>query len=1158
MTQPLIMGSTDRPSTNRLSGPVTPYVKPYTLADQIGAQFKLENTIGSTAVYLQDRTVFGFEDDPDWQAEAWLDENYKDASPEERFAVWGAIHDSNSQADAEQKMAVAREFKKAREIRDTMGTWDSLWTGALAGITDPITLATLAIPVGAATTAGRGALKIGGLVTAESAALEVALHTQQDARTLKESALNVTANAILGGVVGSFGGAVANSRIKRDEARDAIRRGLDEDAIEIDDINAEIGSDFGSIEELDAALAQSELSGAAIIRNTKTSKWNPTLRGATNEYSMNVRGVWQQIASNSFLTRQAKEGEVGTASMSSATTAIETATGRFSGRQHTVLLDALKEWNRGKSIGQRAEDKLRGWDAFLEEVGMGFRTFGDEASEKLPDWQKKMYGDLIKIQKDYESLLSRKGFIDQLTYVRTLPATRNAKTGKLETKQIEKNVVDLERTEASLAKSKRRLDEAKIAIFKKQQKIADDARKVKRKKRKALDPNAKPKKTPAEQIEAIQGRMQRLEDDIETKTAWLKLIKRYKNGDQTAASEILERIHGERRYQTQSWNKTSVMKDKDGWKSAVANAEKAWYNNQISKYGPDTAMGRQFRRDLGNLDIGSKAYDDRLEEIYKELSEDNNPLTLGGFDNKGSKGPSQTKARVLKIDQTMMVDYLKNNFMDLNNSHYSSVLPDLELRSRGLDKEGLEKIEKLIKKEYSLHRERARAAGDVDLINNLDKSETEALKDINHGIDLIRNEQYDNITQMTRDVTFVISQFNATRQLGTMLIASLGDIAGVVAKTGIKNIAKAVAPTLRGFNKVIKDSTRSEIREMVGIMEMVSASRVHALNSSAELGVNQTAWARLAGRVSKSFYKASGILWWNQAVKEMAILGYSSRILEVNPRGMSKTDLAWFARDGMDRKKLEAIHNLYKRYPVPSEYDVKVINTGKIYEEFAKSKGDPQITADARLADEWNALLTKHANRSVVTPEAGDLPRWMATSPAMKLVGQYKGFGSSSINKTTIPMAQGIAMGDAHMAFGFLGLTVMGTGTYMLRQKLYDRPMSDQWQTLAYEGLLRGGALGLYSDAISMSQEVSNNWFTLGEKLGIQGASKYYSRSIVQDLFGPTVGLAEDIGSSVNAASRWMSGETLSDSDRARGLRMLPFNNLFYLRAVTENWDKFQ
>ena len=199
------------------------YVKPYTLGEQIGAQFKLENTIGSAGVYLQDRTIFGFEEDPEWQAEEWLEENYKDASPEDRFRVWGAIYDSVSQGDAEQKLAVEREYQEARRIRDTMGTWTSLWTGAIAGITDPITLATLAVPVGSVANAGRGAAKIGGLVTAESTALEGILHLQQDERTLKESALNITANAILGGVVGGIGGSLKRSQFDRDEASEAIR-----------------------------------------------------------------------------------------------------------------------------------------------------------------------------------------------------------------------------------------------------------------------------------------------------------------------------------------------------------------------------------------------------------------------------------------------------------------------------------------------------------------------------------------------------------------------------------------------------------------------------------------------------------------------------------------------------------------------------------------------------------------------------------------------------------------------------------------------------------------------------------------------------------------------------------------------------------------------
>ena len=1082
------------------------------LSEQMAAQFKLENLVGSTYTTYKDRPFAGFEEDPEWNPAVYMDENFGDLDEDEYIRKWSLIHDTNSEADANSRLRIDEEYKEARRVRDTMGTWTSLWTGAFAGITDPITLATLAVPVGSVVGAARGAAKIGGLVTAESAVVEGILHSQQDDRTLKESALNITANAILGGVVGGIGGSLKRSQFDREEASAAIRKTLDNEAMEIDDINTELGVDYKTIEELDAALARSELSGAAAIRNTTTAKWNPTLRGATNEFSMTVRGVWQQIASNSFLTRQAKDGEVGTASMSSATTAIETATGRFSGRQHNILLEGLKEWNRGKSIGTRAKEKIQGWDTFLEEVGVGFRKYDSETGTidgvDVPKWQKDMYDNLIGIQKEYESLLSRKGMIDELHYVHT------KKNGD----QIERKVIDEERTAKKLAEYEEKLAKAKT----------DKTR-------------------------------QRYADEVEMHKDWLNLIKRYKNGDQTAASKILERIHGERRYSTQSWNKTQIELNKRGWFKMVTQAEKSWYLNQVSKYGKDTAMGRKFARDLARLRIGSKEYNERLEGIYHEITTDNTPISLGSFDNKIGSNPSQFKSRKLKIDQTRMTDFLKNNFMDLQNAHYSSVLPNLELKSRGLDNEGLKKIKELIVKEYEMHKNRARAEGDIEKVNKINLSQTQALKDIDHGIDLIKHEQYENVTQFKRDITFVISQFNATTKLGTMLIASLGDIAGVVAKTGIKQIAKAIIPTLRGFNKIIKDSTRSEIREMVGIMEMVSASRVHAINSSAELGVNQTAWARVAGRVSKTFYKATGILWWNQAIKEMAILGFSNRILGVNPKSLSKKDLAWFARDGMDVKKLQQVHDLYRRYPVPSEYDTKVINTGKIYEEFAESTGNnPQIIADAKLADEWNALLTKHANRTVVTPESGDLPMWMAKDPAMKLVGQFKGFGSASMNKTTIPMIQGIAMGDAHMAFGFLGLTAMGTGTYMLRQQIYNRPISDSWETLVYEGLLRGGGLGLYSDALSISQKLTNNWFTLGDKIGIEMASKYYSRSIVGDIAGPTIGLIGDVGQNINTASRLLSGEEVSDSDRARGVRMLPYNSLFYLRAVTENWDKFQ
>lgn len=1125
-----------------------------TLSEQIGAQFKLENVVGSSLVYLQDRPIFGFEEDPDWDPAAYLEEYYKDSSPEDYFRVWSVIHETNSLADATQRLAVDAEFQEARRVRDTMGGWTQLWTGALAGITDPVTLATLAVPVGAGAGALRGAARIGGLVTGETLAIEGALHWQQKDRTLKESVFNVTANAILGGVVGGAVGKMQANRLDRVAASSAIRKTLDSEAIEIDDINVEIGATYETIDELNEALARSDLSGVSAIRASGSDHFNATIRGATNKYSMKVREVMQQLASNSFLTRASKEGDVGTASMSGASTAIETATNRFSGRQHRILLDGLKEWRLTKPLSENVKNKVvKGWDDFLEEVGVGFRKYDQETKTidgaDIPEWQKKMYDDLIGIQKEYQSLLSRKGMIDELVYVHT---KRNGE-------QVERKVIDEERTTASLEKSEQQLEKVKEKIMRVAQ---DEAEKIKLKEEGRWENVRKTKKWQeankrAAKLDGLNKRFQRINDDIELKKSWLDKIKRYKNGDQKAADEIFEEMHGEKRYLTQSHNKTAMIADKEGWMNTAAAAEKSWYMNQSAKNGgSSTAAGRKALRDWSQLSRDPVKYRERLEGIYKEIIDNRDPLALGGMDNNVGAGPAMLKARKLRVDQTMMGNFLKNNFLDLQNAHYSSVLPSLELKSRGLDPAGLRQVEAQIRAEYDLQKQAAK--GDIKKINALEVDLAKSLEDIKSAVDIIRNEQYQNVTQLTRDIAFTISQYNATRHLGAMLLPSTGDLAGVIAKTGLMNIIRAIKPTLKGFNDLANNATKKELREMVGIIELVSASRVHALNTSAELGVNQASWARWAGRTSKAFYKATGILWWNQGVKEMAILGFSDGILKADPARMSKKQMAWFARDGIDADKLAQIHDLFRRYPVENEHGSAVINTGKIYEEFASSRGgNPQIVADAKLADEWNALLTKHANRTVVTPETADLPRFITRHPFLKLIGQYKGFGSASINKTMIPMMQGIAMGDAHMAFGFLGLTSMGTFTYMARQKLYDREITQNWETLAYEGILRGGALGLYSDGIAISQNLTDNWFGMGDKLGIQGASKYYARSVIGDIAGPTVGMIEDLGATTNMISRWMQGEELSDSDRARGVRMIPFNNLFYLRYLIENWDNF-
>jgi hypothetical protein len=263
----------------------------------------------------------------------------------------------------------------------------------------------------------------------------------------------------------------------------------------------------------------------------------------------------------------------------------------------------------------------------------------------------------------------------------------------------------------------------------------------------------------------------------------------------------------------------------------------------------------------------------------------------------------------------------------------------------------------------------------------------------------------------------------------------------------------------------------------------------------------------------------------------------------------------WFARDGWDEAKFNSLERLRKEYSFSHENSI-FINTGKIFQDWGEAipANRAKLDADAKLADEFNTFLKKHSDRAVVTPGAGDFPTILTSHPIFKLAAQFKGFGMASINKTTIPMIQGMGAGDSNMTFGFLGMTLFGTAAYMLRQKIYDRDITENWETLAYEGLLRGGALGLFSDGMAISQKLTDNWFGLGDVLNIETPSRYYARGILTDILGPSAGLIEDVGYAINAASGAVQGDEVTDADRAKALRMMPFNNLFYLRYGLERF----
>ena len=1133
---------------------VRPSAPVYTTREKLGAQFSLENMVGGILMNEEGVPIEGFEPEDGFNPSRYLTTLEPEDSAK-RLNQFSIIHEAQSQAEADWRLDRYDDETLQREIRATMGTWENLWTGAFAGITDPIVLATMFVPVlKASQTAMQAAKAVGALSVVEQGAIEVGLSTLQHDRTLMETGVNMAAAGVFGSIFGGFGSAFYKgsnfTKDIADEQKSLIASGFyAEPDIPIRDVLAAYNrgrgpafdskidedpgvtvAEFHTIEEMDAAIDEIQMANQGFFSKVPfISHINPIASVFNSKSNVEHIVMMSDLAGADFYTKGNIAGKiVQYSNKGSATSAINRAEGRFQLGQIVPLRKGYDEWSAipGKT-GGFVKGQIDGWDRYNAEISDWMRIWKTD-SHNAPKWVKTLFEGkegLLNENLLYRDHLLRTGFFND-----TIQKSDDVKIK-----------IDEANTTRKAAKKKR--DDARA----REPQAIKEGRKLNKKQRGTAENIVKTKKAIIEEQKA----------EIRMLRARHSLLVRHENGDIEASRELITDLTGTDEYLPQIHNKEAAMDDKADWIVTMKKAEDEWY---VERLGELKAAGNKVY-EFNQLEAEYKVIkdgllkdgDQRYEEAWKQITKDNSPVGIEGFEARALT-PGRARSRELRIKQATASKYLSSNYIDITMAHYSTVLPHIELKNRGLlggtDEASLARVARAeaqteLKKQGKSKKER----------REIDRVHARSEKNINAVRDVILHRNYKDVTQNTRDWTYMIQSFLSMTQLGGMLIPSLGDSAGTVAKTGVPHIARAIEPWLRNLKG---EFTANEAARMVGIVDLHMSARMHALQTSSELGINQGVGARIMGRLSNKFYKATAILHWNQGMKELAIFGAMDEIIRhaYNPSMMSKVDRMKMARDGWGDEELRQLADLHRRYDMETEGAV-ILNTGKIYEEWSNARSlvsRKQLDLDAELADRFNSYLSRHAERAIVTPGAGDLPKFFTSHPIFRLMGQYKGFGFASVNKTTIPMVQGMMAGDAHQAFGFLGLTLLGTGSYMLRQKMYDREISENWQTLAWEGLLKGGAIGIYSDGLAVSQKVTGNWAGLGDKLGVESPSRYYARGFITDILGPSVGLIESVGYTANALSRAAGGEQLTDVDYARAWRMVPFNNLFYLRSVLERF----
>ena len=348
--------------------------------------WRQENTIGSFV--NQESGLPDGVDDQSFNPYDYLSEGEK---LDKKFVSHAALADTVDEIEA-----VRKQYAKETTDRETIqkgGAMSFLVGLGVVGIADPINL----IPIGGAVAktykAGNSildaAVVTGSVATASTAVTEAALHQSQLTRTYGESAMNLGAAALLGGVLGAGGKALANSL-------DASAIRALEDSMNVEP-KVKAGDDSvlspeyrATPEEKSAGAAQRvadvEVSGKFAKGLVKALGFDPLSRTITSD------NPFTRIVSNLLAENPVKmDGDI--------VTSVESRAKIHDGKYATALQNHLDIYKQYRSNGGRLRRRQ-----FNEEVARAMRNEESaipEALQSANSWRTELYNpiknDLVEL-----------------------------------------------------------------------------------------------------------------------------------------------------------------------------------------------------------------------------------------------------------------------------------------------------------------------------------------------------------------------------------------------------------------------------------------------------------------------------------------------------------------------------------------------------------------------------------------------------------------------------------------------------------------------------------------------------------------------------------------------------------------------------------------
>lgn len=499
-----------------------------------------------------------------------------------------------------------------------------------------------------------------------------------------------------------------------------------------------------------------------------------------------------------------------------------------------------------------------------------------------------------------------------------------------------------------------------------------------------------------------------------------------------------------------------------------------------------------------------------------------------------------TKERVLDIPDLEIHEFLKKNGTDSFNLYMNQsnalIRAHERLQAQGFD--SIVEARRALRDEADvLIRETEQELADLKFqgtdakkiakkereLLNLNKERDLSLEDMNNQWSMMLGQFGDHSNTTLNRSLGLLRKYQMLRLLGNVTISSLGDMAMPIFKHGLgRTLSEGYLPLIKNL-KAAKLS-RQELAD-IGVATDLEINNILTALTDPDFSYARvrSPFERKVDKATELFGRATFLTQFTGIGKRMAgriSVGRTMRVLqEWDKTGrIPQKEKVRLAKMGIGEDDYADIMSSFKQHG--AETDGSFI--------LGLDRWKPELRE--RVA---NAIITD-VDSTILTPGRGDVPFIAQRSEVGKTITQFKSFLFAATNKIAI---SGLQRRDSEALQGIVAMVIAGGFVSELKRLMGGREREDVGfkgttvDDFLLNGIQHSGVGGIMAEAGFALNPWTEN-------------TRYVGTNAQSFLGGPSVSLSKDVFDNI---ARVVDGDfTKKDEDAV--LRMLPFQNLYYLR----------